>query len=123
MANQKIIAKKQEVVEEIKKTALDNNAFVLYEYQGLSVAEMTAEKDENGDFYFGPTSTPQEVQEANAKKAKQKICTTTTSGSPVEITVTVWLEGWQELNQRDFCFSYVFPQQFKTDFIYYRHII
>ena len=41
MANQKIIAKKQEVVEEIKKTALDNNAFVLYEYQGLSVAEMT----------------------------------------------------------------------------------
>lgn len=41
MANQKIIAKKQEVVNEIAETVKNSNSVVFFEYQGLTVAEMT----------------------------------------------------------------------------------
>lgn len=39
MANQKIIAKKQEVVEEIKAKAKESVTFVVFENHGLTVAE------------------------------------------------------------------------------------
>ncbi len=39
MANQKIIAKKQEVVEEIKNKANEATTFVIFENHGLTVAE------------------------------------------------------------------------------------
>lgn len=39
MANQKIIAKKQEVVEEIKAKANEATTFVIFENHGLTVAE------------------------------------------------------------------------------------
>ena len=39
MANQKIIAKKQEVVEEIKAKAKESATFVVFENHGLTVAE------------------------------------------------------------------------------------
>lgn len=42
MANQKIIEKKQAVVEEIKNTVEENSSVVLFEYQGLTVADMTS---------------------------------------------------------------------------------
>lgn len=39
MANQKIIAKKQETVEEIAKKVQESSSTVLFEYQGLTVNE------------------------------------------------------------------------------------
>ena len=39
MANQKIIAKKQEIVEEIKSKANESATFVIFENHGLTVAE------------------------------------------------------------------------------------
>lgn len=39
MANQKIIAKKQEIVEEIKNKANESTTFVIFENHGLTVAE------------------------------------------------------------------------------------
>ena len=41
MANQKILEKKQLVIDEIAKNAKESNAFILFEYQGLTVADMT----------------------------------------------------------------------------------
>lgn len=41
MANQKIIEKKQEIVNEIAEKIKESSSFVLFEYQGLSVSEMT----------------------------------------------------------------------------------
>ena len=41
MANQSIIAKKQEVVNEITDKIKESSSFVLFEYQGLTVSEMT----------------------------------------------------------------------------------
>ena len=39
MANQKIIAKKQEIVEEIKTKANESSSFIIFENHGLTVAE------------------------------------------------------------------------------------
>ena len=41
MANQKILEKKQAVIDEIANHAKESNAFILFEYQGLTVADMT----------------------------------------------------------------------------------
>ncbi len=41
MANQKILEKKQVVIDEIANHAKESNAFILFEYQGLTVADMT----------------------------------------------------------------------------------
>lgn len=41
MANKKIIEKKENVVNEIKETIENASTFVLFEYQGLSVSDMT----------------------------------------------------------------------------------
>lgn len=41
MANAKIIEKKQEVVNEIVNKVKDSSTFVLFEYQGLTVSDMT----------------------------------------------------------------------------------
>ena len=41
MANQKNLEKKQLVIDEIAKNAKESNAFILFEYQGLTVADMT----------------------------------------------------------------------------------
>lgn len=41
MANQKILDKKQEIVNEIANTVKESKTVVLFEYQGLSVADMT----------------------------------------------------------------------------------
>lgn len=41
MANQKILEKKQLVIDEIAKNAKESSSFILFEYQGLTVADMT----------------------------------------------------------------------------------
>ncbi len=41
MANQKILEKKQAVIDEIANHAKESNAFILFDYQGLTVADMT----------------------------------------------------------------------------------
>lgn len=41
MANKKIIEAKQEIVEEISKHVNESATFVLFDYQGLSVSDMT----------------------------------------------------------------------------------
>ncbi|MCI8445421.1 MAG: 50S ribosomal protein L10 [Bacilli bacterium] len=41
MANAKIIEKKQEVVKEIVNNVKESSSFVLFEYQGLTVSDMT----------------------------------------------------------------------------------
>ena len=41
MAKQKILEKKQAVIDEIANHAKESNAFILFEYQGLTVADMT----------------------------------------------------------------------------------
>lgn len=41
MANQKILEQKQLVIDEIANHAKESNSFILFEYQGLSVADMT----------------------------------------------------------------------------------
>lgn len=41
MANQKILDRKQEVVDEIKKNVEESSSFVFFDYQGLAVADMT----------------------------------------------------------------------------------
>ena len=84
--------------------ALDNN-FVEYGtkdavQEAYSIDEIKAVRDANGDFDFGPTELPEEAAAAEAKHDKQLICTTSVN-NPVEITVTVWLEGWQELAGKD----------------------
>ena len=40
MANQKILAKKQEVIDEIKDKATNSSSFVLFDYRGLTDAEI-----------------------------------------------------------------------------------
>lgn len=40
MANQKILAKKQEVIDEIKEKATNSSSFVLFDYRGLTDAEI-----------------------------------------------------------------------------------
>lgn len=42
MANQRILEKKQEVIDEIAKTAKESSSFILFDYRGLTAAE-TAE--------------------------------------------------------------------------------
>ncbi len=41
MANQKILEQKQAVIDEITAHAKESSSFILFEYQGLSVADMT----------------------------------------------------------------------------------
>lgn len=41
MANKKILEQKQLVIDEIAGHAKESNSFILFEYQGLSVADMT----------------------------------------------------------------------------------
>ena len=40
MANQKILAKKQEVIDEIKDNVNNSATFVLFDYRGLTDAEI-----------------------------------------------------------------------------------
>ena len=70
--------------------------------ESYSISEIVASKDANGDFDFTPSAEEiaAGLDTTEKKHNKQLICTTHTDHD-IEITVTVWLEGWSELQGKD----------------------